>query len=911
MELEHIGQLESILGYLSVGVIILDATDLCIRYMNSYLFSHLEEPWSYQDVKGRRIDEILPDEMNKVIVPLLRRVAMTGESVQYAELPFEGFLQTRGRTYWRVVIKKASTHEMPGVANTLLVTVEDVTDAVRSRLHLNAIRHVSSAIVGAYALPLVLDRILQAVHEMVGSTHCAVMLIDHSISGYDAVQRTPSTMPHTVTIAAQKGVHLSPQDWRPHVSEQVLLGRVEKARHTLTIIDTALFPDIELPLLDDDGKPCRPGSVLCVPIFEPGNSSVAPYSEKRGTVQKKAVLGSIEVYHRHPRGFPVEEIKLLEQFAQQAGLAIQNARLFQSIDRLARAERRSAHQRENVMQAIPDGVIIFDPRWRVAETNHAIRKLMGWSSEIIGMTVIQVLQHSNAEFQQDITRFSDPIAELERRAQEGQIDEFKMIGADGNTYTMRCTYTPIRDDLGDTFAFVVILHDVTEQAAARERIEAKVVDRTKELAQRNEALQLAQVAQEMERARLELLLERLPSAVVLVSAQNNAITIINRHAVQLYQRMGLPLEPLDDLDKAAELAIGVDGELLFRQLTFYGASGSLIPDDKRPLYLALNKGEATEAELHIQGVDDQTIYLLANSAPLRAADGTITSAVLVFNDITNIKALEHARDDFFTTMAHELKTPLANIRAHLSALLAKDLHWSVEEQQDFLQTADEQVERLVGMINRVLNASRVEAGVLRLQLEPIFLPELLEDLQDRLEALIASSHRQLQIQYPPQLLTVAVLADYELIISVLTNLLSNAFRYAPEGDRVLLEAELVFDTQASDLRQPTSVTVRVSDRGPGMTQEQQKALFTRFNTFTAMGASAVDPPGEPHTGRRRRTARWSPATGLGLYISRGIIEAHNSTLTLKSSPGNGASFAFTLPVVIGKQQGESEERVDL
>jgi signal transduction histidine kinase len=245
-------------------------------------------------------------------------------------------------------------------------------------------------------------------------------------------------------------------------------------------------------------------------------------------------------------------------------------------------------------------------------------------------------------------------------------------------------------------------------------------------------------------------------------------------------------------------------------------------------------------------------------------------------------------------MAHELKTPLANIRAHLSALLAKDLQWSSEAQQDFLQTADEQVERLVRMINQFLDASRVEAGALRLELEAILLPEMFEDLEDRLEALITSSQRHLQITLPPQL--PAIHADYELIMSVLTNLLSNAFRYAPEGDTIYLTAELVFNEDA----QPSGVTISVTDRGPGMTQEQLMSLFTRFSTFAAMNRPATDRPGQPAIERRRGTARWSPATGLGLYISRGIIEAHGSVLTVKSSPGHGATFAFTLPIFRGK-----------
>jgi signal transduction histidine kinase len=81
-----------------------------------------------------------------------------------------------------------------------------------------------------------------------------------------------------------------------------------------------------------------------------------------------------------------------------------------------------------------------------------------------------------------------------------------------------------------------------------------------------------------------------------------------------------------------------------------------------------------------------------------------------------------------------------------------------------------------------------------------------------------------------------------------------------------------------------------------MTEEQQQEVFMRFSTFAALNRPALDRPGQPAVERRRGTARWSPATGLGLYISRGIVEAHGSQFMLKSSPGQGASFSFTLPI---------------
>jgi signal transduction histidine kinase len=369
------------------------------------------------------------------------------------------------------------------------------------------------------------------------------------------------------------------------------------------------------------------------------------------------------------------------------------------------------------------------------------------------------------------------------------------------------------------------------------------------------------------------------------------ITVINRQAVDLLQRLGARLLPMDDPEEAARRVIGQDGEQILRSIALYYPSGSLLPYEEHPFYPAIQRGESGDAELHVQRTDGESIYLLVNAAPLRAPDGSIESAILVYQDITRLKQLERVREDFFTMMAHELKTPLANIRAHLSALLVRDVQWTREEQFNYLQTADEQVDRLVGMINHFLEASRVEAGALRLDLEPILLPELCEDVQERLEALIRSAHCTLQITMPADV--PAILGDYELLLSVLTNLLSNAFRYAPDGDAVQLLIELIGEGAGQN---PHSVRISVIDRGPGISLEQRIVLFTRFSTFAALSHPLRDIAQQTEPARRQNATRWSPATGLGLYISRGIIDAHGSQLELTSSQGHGATFAFTLPI---------------
>jgi PAS domain S-box-containing protein len=847
----------------------------------------------------------------QIVDPIIHEVCVTGQQTSFSDIPYEGFLESRGRTYWHISLERVQNTLLlntTGVAGTinpsnsehvLLITIRDMTHQVRSNLHVQAIHQISSAIFERFALPQVLDSILQAVQDLVGSTRCAIVLLDQtlSISNQENDDLVDSKNTKAV-VAAQKGLHLSSQNWHPHVDEQILLSQVLESHQSLVIPDTGAWPGITFPLLDDNGIPRRPGSVLCVPILEPDApfiiGSDSPQRSGHGSGNKhstRAILGTIEVYHRRARGLPIEEVELLEQFAQQAALAIQNARLLLSVDALAQVAREQTHQLENVMQAIPDGVIIYDSSWHIAGTNHAIRNLLGWTEDVKGLHITDALNRSTATYLSNSPSITELVQQLEHFPHEKRVDEFKIIGADGRIYSIRRSKAPIHDGSGNIFAYVIVYHDVTEQATAREQIEAQVIDRTRELAQQNHALYAAQAAQELESARLRLLMKRLPSGVMLISADDRHISVINRQAVELLQRMGASLPASDDSDQVAEDVMGLNIEDVFRALTLYNSSGSIVSFEDQPVYRALQYGETREIELRITQPDGQINFFLISAAPLHNHEGKITDAVLVLQDFTKMKTLERAREDFFTTMAHELKTPLANIRAHLSALQSDDFKWSPEAQQKFLETADEQVERLVGMINHFLDASRIEAGALRLELEPILLPEMFEDLQERLEALISSSQRSFEINIPSDL--PAVQADYELIMSVLTNLLSNAFRYAPEGDFVRLEAE-PFSDQSN--HQTSEIEIRVIDRGPGITEERQAELFTRFSTFAALRRPNAERPGQPELKAQRGLPRWSPATGLGLYISRGIIEAHGSELRLKSNPGEGATFAFTLPV---------------
>lgn len=386
-------------------------------------------------------------------------------------------------------------------------------------------------------------------------------------------------------------------------------------------------------------------------------------------------------------------------------------------------------------------------------------------------------------------------------------------------------------------------------------------------------------AQKLEKARLQLLLERFPFGIMVISVEDKCITAINPQSLQYLRRIGLVLESIDEA--AENIIIGMNSEQVLRTATWYGSSGAIVPYEEQPLFFALQKGMASEAELQIVGTDNEILYLLVNATPLNDHDGTITSVVLTWQDITDRKIFEHAREDFVATTAHELKTPLANLRAHLAELSSRDLKWSEEERFDILSTADEQIERLVRMVNQFLDATRIVVGALRLDLEVISLTDLFEDLQERFEALISSSRRQLEVNISAYLPNVQ--ADYELIMAALENLLVHALRCTPEGDVVRLEAKTVYGNNDD---QPLGVELRVIDRGPIVVPEQQAELFTRFSKFASQREARQN-----RLGRIKNLAR---SVGLGLYISRGIIETHGSTLKLEGDLIQGNIFSFIL-----------------
>ena len=218
---------------------------------------------------------------------------------------------------------------------------------------------------------------------------------------------------------------------------------------------------------------------------------------------------------------------------------------------------------------------------------------------------------------------------------------------------------------------------------------------------------------------------------------------------------------------------------------------------------------------------------------------------------------------FLATVSHELRTPLASIKGFASTLLADDVTWEPESERDFIETIDREADRLTELIGQLLDMSRLESGTLKIDRQICHLADVLAQADEQLAVLTANHVLVMDVAAHLPRLNV----DSSRISNVLTNLVSNAAKFAPSGTKITVTA------QAED----GQVVVSVADEGLGIALEHQAHLFERFYR--------VD----------NALTRSRPGTGLGLAICKGLVEAHGGSMWVESEPGRGATFYFSLP----------------
>ncbi len=268
--------------------------------------------------------------------------------------------------------------------------------------------------------------------------------------------------------------------------------------------------------------------------------------------------------------------------------------------------------------------------------------------------------------------------------------------------------------------------------------------------------------------------------------------------------------------------------------------------------------------------DEQLLTTFVDQAALaleRSRLGEDAARAAVFARSDELKSA------LLSAVSHDLRTPLASIKASATSLLDESVNWDDNARRELLSAIDEETDRLTLMVGNLLDLSRIEGGALQPQKNWYDLDELIADVRQRLATRTETHPIRVEIDDQLPLLHF----DYVEIANVLNNLVENAVKYTPAGTPIVIAARQI----------PDAVEVSVHDDGPGIAPEHQARIFEKF--YRAPGASAA------------------PGTGIGLAISKGLVEAHGGTIGVASPPGGGTTFRFTLPLSPVRERASCRE----
>jgi len=269
----------------------------------------------------------------------------------------------------------------------------------------------------------------------------------------------------------------------------------------------------------------------------------------------------------------------------------------------------------------------------------------------------------------------------------------------------------------------------------------------------------------------------------------------------------------------------------------------------------------TRADLPFLEAVAQLIALSIDNARLR-------------DELQSVRALEEAsrfKAELISTLAHEMRTPLTSIKGFSTALLMEEASFGLDTQQEFLQIIDQECDVLTDLIHDLLESSIIDAGLLRLELEPVILPRIAKAVVS--DAARQSGKHRILIDFPRDFPIID--ADPGRITQVLRNLLDNAVKYSPQGGMIVVRG------QAGEAQ----IVVSIADQGVGIAPEHLNRLFEKF--FRVESG-----PGRHVVG-----------SGLGLPIAQTIIESHGGRIWAESKLGEGSTFYFTLPLSRDEEQG--------
>lgn len=359
--------------------------------------------------------------------------------------------------------------------------------------------------------------------------------------------------------------------------------------------------------------------------------------------------------------------------------------------------------------------------------------------------------------------------------------------------------------------------------------------------QLSERIEEAQETMEAERNRLDSVLTHMTDGVIASDRRGKVITI-NEMALSL-----LNIKEDEEVIGSSILELlDIEEEYTLRKLL------------EEPEELLIDRSSSL--------TEEGQMIIRVDFAMIRRESGFITGLVCVLHDVTEQEKNERERREFVSNVSHELRTPLTSMRSYIEAL-SEGAWQNPELAPNFLNVTLEETDRMIRMINDLLNLSRMDTGNNHLQLEYVNFNELINFVLDRFDMIIDSNNKSYTIRREFTKRDLWVELDPDKMVQVLDNILNNAIKYSPDGGEIICRL----------LETHNSVVFSISDQGLGIPKKDLGKVFERFYR--------VD----------KARARAQGGTGLGLAISREVIKAHNGSIWVESQEGKGSTFYISLP----------------
>jgi len=478
-----------------------------------------------------------------------------------------------------------------------------------------------------------------------------------------------------------------------------------------------------------------------------------------------------------------------------------------------------------------DGIVISNKDTMITDVNPAYEELTGYSrEELVGQRTNVVKSGLTPR-----TIFDEMWEQL--RARGKWVGEIINRRKDGALWYSYLSITQIKDDQGEVVAYVGIARDITRRKEMEQQLRQNLLE-----------IQAAREAADATANRLRAILESAGEAIIMVD--NRGLCVTANH--QVGSVLGI----------SAERCIGQSVHELHSHATRVFRGGGALewtpgPDGTPPIEINT---------LTVETREDQPRVFHEFSAPVQDEVGRVIGRIYVYRDITKETEVDRMKSEFIATVSHELRTPMTSIKGSLGLVLGGIAGTLPEDAKELLGIAQNNTDRLIRLINDILDISRIEAGKMEIKRAPLSVADSVHRAIRELEGFATQRSIILTADLPDDL--PRAVADYDRLQQVLVNLLSNAIKFSDLHSNVLVTAGLDED----------QIWVRVADQGAGIPKEHLASIFEKFHR--------VDNASTRKTG----------GTGLGLAICRAIVEEHGGRIWVDSEMGKGSAFTFTLPV---------------